>query len=154
MIRSRSYFVRLGLLLAGLCSLVLIGVLLAGGFNTGPAEGEVTGTVSLKGVGPLPGGEVEFVDEKGTLRTRVIGANGIYRVPGLSLGPKKIVVHSKEGRDGRDPISNAFGPKDGKRPTVKPALKIHARYNDFKTTDLEYTVVKGEQRHDIELDGP
>jgi hypothetical protein len=148
--RSKQFFAGLGRLLAGSGSLVLMGLLVASGCNSAPPEGEVTGTVRVKGGGPLPAGEVTFVDENGTRWTRAIGPTGGYRVPGLPLGPKKIVVQSMAPGKA---VSNAFGTKD-KRTAPTPVLKIHKRYINAKTTDLEYTVRKGEQTYDIELDGP
>jgi hypothetical protein len=149
MVHSRRFLARMGLALVGGCSLVLLGLLLAGTFNARSPEGEVTGTVRIKGGEFLPAGEVTFVDEKGNSKTRAIGPGGAYRVPGLPLGPMKIVVRSMQ--PGAAVIS-AFGKDGNKSPPTKPKLKIHKRYEDASTSNLEYTVRKGEQTYNIELD--
>ncbi len=127
----------------------LLGFLLVCGCSSQSQEGEVSGTVRIKDGDFLQAGEVTFVDEHGISRTRGIGEGGAYRVPGLPLGPMKIVVRSLA------PGSTGFSAvgKPGEKPIVAPKpIKIREKYQKVELTDLTYTVRKGEQKHEIVLE--
>jgi hypothetical protein len=128
---------------------VFIGTLLVCGCSSGTKQSEVSGTVRIKDGDPLPGGDVTFIPEHGDAITRGIGPGGAYRVPGLPLGPVKIVVCS------RAPGSTGFAAvgKPGEPPPRPPkAIKIREKYQKPELTDLTYTVGKGAQTHNIELE--
>jgi hypothetical protein len=138
------------------------------------ATGTVSGTVTYKGKA-LKAGTVTFMtDEGGHVFSSEIKEDGTYTVSRVPAGPVKITVRSVEaftppgagmmmGRGG--------GPKGapgGAADNIKPppgvdmsgfnpsssndkAMKIPAKYKDFATSGLTYTVTSGGQTHDIPL---
>jgi len=114
---------------------LILGATGCGGDSTGPI---VKGTVKYKGA-PLPGGAVTLVSATdATQRTGSINEeDGRYAAVNCPVGDVKISI------DGPTP-SSAGPPK-------APPVTIPAKYKDPKTSGLTYTVVKGEQTHDIDL---
>jgi hypothetical protein len=111
------------------------------------ATGEVAGTVRLKGK-PLSTGRITFTSQANpaVVAFTWIGADGSYRVSDCPVGPVKITVQtvfSRPGRNWQPAASSANG-----RP---PAPIIPARYTNPATTDLEFSVTRGSQSHDVEL---
>jgi hemoglobin len=95
--------------------------------------GDVTGKVFFKGQ-PLQGGEVTFIGKK-TFKG-AIDKDGTFRVKDIEPGEYKVAVTSSPAK-----VAPA---------TPKP-VAIPAKYNDPDTSGLTYTVLKGEQTYDIQL---
>jgi hypothetical protein len=119
----------------------------------------VKGRVLFKGT-PLPGGQLAFHSAKGTSAagTAVIDESGNYSINSPE-GDVKITVDNQmlmpgAAREKRIAEKMGAGPRPGgPQPTeVKGKyVPIPAKYLSPETTDLTYTVKKGEQTHDIEL---
>jgi hypothetical protein len=101
-------------------------------------KGDVSGTVRFNGK-PLAGGQVTFVspDTRDGVHSLIL-ADGSYQVTGCPAGPVKIAVQTGVPRSG---------------PAKRPASpRIPIRYADTSTSGLEYTVNRGEQQYDIDLE--
>jgi hypothetical protein len=125
-------------------------------------KGDITGKVTFKGE-PIPWGRVTFLSEGGNKTahpSRII--NGRYTVRGCPTGLAQISVESfqapkvdkaklpemmRKRVEENDPES--FPPDD----VVGKFLLIPLRYANPTTSELEYTVRRGGQEHDIDL-GP
>jgi hypothetical protein len=133
------------------CAAVVLCVLAGcgkGGLATYPVEGKVT----FKDGKPLFGGSVEFQpvgEQKGKISARgYISPEGTYRMStfkqhdGAIEGKHRVLVIS--------PLPP--GPIDPARP---PKSFIHARFQSYDTSGLEYTVTpKGPNKFDITVDPP
>jgi hypothetical protein len=120
----------------------------------------VKGRVLYKGT-PLPGGEVAFhpAQGEGTSGTAVIDETGNYSI-NAPQGEVKITVDNDMLRPGGGMKQHSAsqgkgaGPRPGgPEPTVVKGkyVQLPAKYRSPETTDLRYTVTKGEQNKDIEL---
>jgi hypothetical protein len=134
----------LGLLLAGLGAVVGC----SGGI------GEVTGQVRYKGE-PLPSGRVSFVCEGGDrpVLTAEI-KNGEYVVSRVPVGQVRIGVATFGVNTTPVPNmpENILPPGGGTGPTPGTFVPIPSRYGDPNTSGLDYTVGRGKQTHDIDLE--
>jgi hypothetical protein len=103
---------------------------------------------------PMPGGQVTFTskDRSNVSVFARIGEDGSYVIHGCPAGPVKITVLALErtrgGKSFDSPQELAAASKRDQRRKL-PAIPL--RYTDPNTTDLEYSVVAGAQRYDIEL---
>ena len=135
---------------------VAVGVLLRPLFS---GKGSVHGTVTLNGA-PVPWGRISFVGETGyrVSKTSQI-KNGRYEIKDIPTGPVKISVESFQAPalapgSATNPMVKGFGPPKGAEPPPEVAgkyLPIPPRYGSPDTSDLEYTVRRGDQEHDVPL---
>jgi len=103
-----------------------------------PKPNQVTGKVMLRGA-PVPGGTVIFEEQggKNTRTTSIIETDGSYRMVNIPPGTVKIgVVPPGKSSDPAKP---------------NPKVDIPVKLQDPKKSGLEYTVVKGDQKYDIDL---
>jgi hypothetical protein len=138
-----------------LLALPLLALVVAG---CGPATGKVSGMVKV-GDKPLPAGWVTFHSQAGTGEAvEVPIKDGHYTIPRMVVGPVKITlrtydaaaVPAAEVPKGVPPMPSdqIKGKHAGPPPAFVPVPK---KYADLKATDLEYTVTRGEQEHNIVL---
>jgi hypothetical protein len=156
--RDRNTLLGMRPILAG-CMLAL--VLATQGCGK-PAPGTITGTVKLNDK-PLEGGTVIFVCDDGReVRRAAIEENGSYTIADVPAGPATIAVI------GQEPLPTNFGPQMGDAPTIKDAFKkgfndpvpaavrkrvrVPTRYQKPESSGLTYTVLSGDQKHDIPLE--
>jgi hypothetical protein len=109
--------------------------LLASGCG-GRAVGAISGTVKFQDQ-PLPEGIISFVTEKGEVVTGKI-QDGTYEVKAVPVGPARITV-----RQIIDPLAQ--------NPKPSRVREISVRYQSADDSGLTYTVVRGSQVHDFEL---
>src|SRR5262249_46061497 len=120
-----------------------------------PKTGQVTGKVLLDGR-PLEGGVVTFYSQGKPVEPYAgIGTDGTYTVEKAPVGEVKISVASPSSGRAAGPNQGKMGmgepagpPKDGTTPKQR---KVPPRYNDPASSGLSYTVVEGEQTHDLKL---
>jgi hypothetical protein len=136
-------------------------VLLLAALTTGcgASTGTVSGVVKYRGA-PLPAGRVTFLCKTGkkpVFRTD-IEKNGEYTVEDVPVGPVVILVESFPPAPATAPSPDVPGmnpPGGAPAPKPKPPGKyvaIPRKYNDFENPALTYTVVRGEQTHDLVLE--
>lgn len=143
---------------------LLCGLVIAAGCSTVKHETEhakVTGQVTYKGK-PVTGGRVTFVaTEGGWVEGGNIDKNGNYSV-NAPVGHVKICVDnsmlnasaSGKGTKHETGMKGAGKPRPD-APEAKPPegtwMKIPVKYFSAETTDLTYTVQKGDQTYNIDL---
>jgi hypothetical protein len=120
----------------------------------GGGQGTVSGRVRFRGE-PLPSGRVTFVCEGGDKPVLTADVrDGAYTIPGAPVGPAKVAVATYPVRT--TPVPNM--PPDVLPPGGGPAapagkyVALPARYGDPEQSGLSYTVRKGHQTHDIDLE--
>jgi hypothetical protein len=124
-----------------LVGLFLLGLAAGGCSGSGSKEGPtgtVSGTVTYAGT-PLTAGVVNFIGEKRTA-SGPIQPDGRYTVT-APVGAAKITVTTTQ-------------PAAGAAPDIMggaKAVPIPSRYANPASSNLEYTVTKGKQTHDIDL---
>jgi hypothetical protein len=131
---------------------------------TSKAKGVVTGKVTFN-KRPVTMGNVAFVGENNRTGSGVISRDGTYTVSDAPVGDVKIVVtvpHRPPMMMGRGP-NMPKAPKDMKMPAdmMQPdgsdlkdpgsQIPVPDKYTKAETTPLSFTVIKGEQTHDIVL---
>jgi hypothetical protein len=125
-----------------LSSLVIVG---CGG------RGDVSGTVSYNGR-PLVCGTVQFEGSDGILRQGNIETDGRYTVRDVATGEAKAAVSSINPRSSDFiPIEKEGGVKMPRRPDVPGWFPIPPKYDAPHTSELTYTIQRGENKIDIEL---
>lgn len=149
----RRLFTPASLFLAGL---LMIGCGGADGLNRG---GELTGKVTIDDK-PLLGGRVEITSEDGKNAVSAqLRPDGTYTLKEPPLGSCKITVTTsylkgmvpppRAGKTGnKEGASGGMVYPDDVGFTYVP---IPAKYESASTTDLQVTVAKGNQSHDIKL---
>jgi hypothetical protein len=130
---------------------------LAAACNHPPHEtemAEVSGTVNFKGK-PLPGGQVTFVAVKGGFaNSGQIEESGEYKVTS-PVGEVKIGVDNREFEKQAKKAKEQILKRPGAGDPVKHKGKYVAIPNKYYEADksgLTYTVQKGAQKHDINLE--
>ncbi|HTU19317.1 MAG TPA: hypothetical protein VMG10_14750 [Gemmataceae bacterium] len=126
----------------------MLAFLLAGCGGSG--KGEVAGKVTYQGK-PLVFGSVQFIGSDGQPHVSAINTEGNYSLKDvlvgdnhvlvLSLDPRKVVRHDRQGK----PVEE---------PTIDPKLwfPIPEKYSDLKQSDLTFTVEGGKKNtYDIAL---
>jgi hypothetical protein len=146
---------RRGVPFSAFCVFVTLAVV-----GCGKSSGTVSGKVTLDGK-PVPGGSINFacLNEDGqvqTARSASIDKDGSYLVAKIPEGPVKITIQGPP--HGVPPealkrMRSRGGPGPGRTMRIAEGepVDIPTRYTDEKTTDLTYTVVGGNQEHDIAL---
>jgi hypothetical protein len=154
------------------CFGVLLLLLAAAGCGSG--EGTVSGRVLYNGK-PLPAGRVTFrpADPRQNSVSAELDEQGAYQVV-LPTGEVKVSVDNREWEPppaaitGRMPpglppdVQKALGGGRPDQPPPKPPenaprrstgryVKIPDRYYAIETSGLQFTVARGEQKHDLEL---
>lgn len=126
-------------------ALVVLGMMLLAGCDSGPAVAPVTGLVTQDGE-PLAGAMVEFQPDKGAPSYGYTDENGRYEMnyqtdrKGALLGHHYISVRT-EG-EVTDPKTDM---------TVNVPESVPAKFND--KTELEYEVVRGKNTFDVKIEG-
>ena len=115
--------------------------------SCGRPTGVVSGKITCNNR-PLSLGTVAMIDEDGKVASGMI-SDGEYKIENAPVGPVKISVQVYPPSPMMHPPT---GPEAGAKP--KPRLvfiPIPDRYKDASSSGLTYTVVSGEQTHDLEL---
>jgi hypothetical protein len=129
-----------------------------GALGCGSSEGKVSGKVTYKGA-PLKGGNVYFTTADNKTEMSQIDEDGSYTIPQVPPGPVKISVETASLK--KTGSRKSYGPKDIAPGTYTPPdpteakrryVEIPARYEDPQQSGLTYTVTRGSQTHDINLD--
>jgi hypothetical protein len=154
------------------CRWAIATLLLASAAGCGPGQGRVSGRVLLDGK-PVPGGFVMFVpaDLHGQSLTAQLDESGKYTVQ-LPTGEMLISVDNRQFAPPPPRVATPIpkgipasvlakmGRTNAPPPPPPPAetgvrstryVKIPERYYQADTADLKFTVLGGEQQHDIEL---
>jgi hypothetical protein len=123
----------------------------------GKGSGTVSGKVTLDGK-PVPGGSINFacLNEEGKVQTALtaqIDEDGSYRVANIPEGPVKITIQGPARGVPAEAVKkmHVSGPGRMLRMAKGNPVDIPKRYTDENTTDLNYTVTRGNQQHDIGL---
>jgi len=119
------------------------------------APGNVSGEVKYNGQ-PLPDGNITFISQVGdkqTVRGKI--TDGRYSLPGVPVGPVEITVQTIAPSTstlppGVKPITPPAGEPQPAPPTGK-YVPIPQKYGVPEQSGLKYTVVRGDQTHNIEL---
>jgi hypothetical protein len=135
-------------------------VLAGGGCSGRPAEYEITGAVRYKGQ-PVTEGSILFAGEDGGHATAGGDVEqGTYRLQ-APAGTYRIVITTPPPpmMPGPPPPDLGIPPEVVKKMTEearaaakKKRVTLPGTYSQFSSTPLRYTVVKGNQSHDIEID--
>jgi hypothetical protein len=144
--------------------LVLILPLVAG---CGAGEGKVSGRVLFEGA-PLPAGRVTFrpADSRVNSVSVELDEQGNYQAV-LPAGEVKVSVDNSEWEpqpslgpgplppglppEVKKAIAGSAKPKEGGGRGSKRYVKIPERYHQLETSELQFTVVRGEMKKDLEL---
>ena len=132
-----------------LTSFMLLLAIVSGCRPTGPATGEVSGTVSYKGQ-PLPTGTVIFVGPDKRIARSLI-KDGSYKIRDAPVGQVTIGVASHpfvppalQRMQPGQPSPPVEGPDD-------PYLPLPLKYKDPEQSGQTYTVHEGQQTFNITL---
>ena len=128
-------------------SLLILVIEGSGCRRTGPARGNVSGTVTYRGE-PVEEGSIKFYDPtSGRGAQTTLGARGAYRLNtvngGLPVGTYRITIHPSlvlEAGDGTPPIQ-----------VPKQVPDIPDKYRSEETSGLVYTVHEGQNVHDVDM---
>jgi hypothetical protein len=106
----------------------------------GPRNPTVFGKVTFKNV-PLSGGTISFIGKDGLARAD-IEKDGSYRVDDGPRGPVKVAIRS---------VSTTLQKHKGDKMEWVAKSLIPTKFNDPKTSGLEYTIAGDRQQMDIDL---
>jgi hypothetical protein len=127
----------------GLLALVAVGC---------QGKGDVSGKVTYKGK-PLVFGTVQFEGRDGMLRQGNIETDGSYTVSGVATGEAKVAVSSRNPKSSDFiPIQREGGPKLPPRPDYPGWFPIPDKYETPYKSGLTYTIKRGENKINIELE--
>lgn len=134
-------------------------LLLCGSLVFVAATGCGAGTVSVSGIvklqgRPLTSGTVLFHGPDGRVDHSLIAEDGKYIIPESRLGIVRITVQSHAAAPSGLPTRGdpAPGVAPSKRGAAGKVVVLNNRYLDPATSGLTYTVHRGRQTHDIELE--
>jgi hypothetical protein len=114
--------------------------------------GDVSGKVTYKGK-PLVFGTVQFEGSDGRLCQGNIGRDGSYSVTGVATGEANVAVSSLNPKSSDFvPLQREGGPKLPPRPDVPGWFPIPAKYDTPYQSGLTYTIKRGENTIDIDLE--
>jgi len=127
---------------------ILTALLLAVGCGGG--VGTVSGEVKINGQ-PAPQGTISFVGQE-SVKKGASGPieNGKYTVTGIPVGKVRIVLQNLAPPpmvDDKDKAKPKPKPKPKKGKAEPKPLVFPSKYANERTSDLEFTVIKGEQVH-------
>jgi hypothetical protein len=140
----------------------LVGLLAVGCHDSGPAEADVSGIVTVKGK-PLTGGVVTFVSEKGVQNSATIDETGHYSIR-VGVGQNKIAIDNRMMKKG---ASDQGGNRKNAQRVETPRLKtpeaqrvippgtympISDNYTSVETSRLTCDVAPGSQNRDFSLE--
>lgn len=138
-------------------------MLLAGGCAS---KATITGTVTYKGK-PIPSGSITFTPESGAPLVNAPIRDGKYTAESVPTGDAKVSITSLYMNRSSSPMMDPnkrdklAPPKDAppeaqkayqRTPEFKPGLKIPEKYTDPEQSGLSYTVQRGSQTKDFNLD--
>lgn len=112
-------------------------------------ENKIEGKVSYRNT-PIVAGAITFVDEQGNQWSGAI-KDGVYQVRHAGVGVNQVAIESHDS--GPPPglhVKNA--PNDSGPALRTPAVKLPPHYAKPETSGLTYTVRKGQQKYDFNLD--
>lgn len=114
------------------------------------ATGNVSGEVKINGQ-PAPLGIIVFASQEHAKKgASGVIQNGKYTVTGAPVGKVKIVLQNMAGpasdEKDKDKSKSKPKPKPKGKKEPKPLVFPH-KYADEKSSDLEFTVIKGDQQH-------
>ena len=116
-----------------------------------PSTGEVSGKVTFRGE-PVASGTIAFVGADGHVTSGMI-EGGTYRLAKVPLGPARITVFAAPASMPIVPLEMIKkGTAPPPRPPQKKRAPIPTRYQDARQSGLTYTVIPGQQSHDIVLE--
>jgi len=132
--------------------LVFLLVCSSGLLGCGPGKGRVSGTVMYDGKLVMTGTVTFFVEGSPPV-SGWIGADGRYQAANVPTGEAIVVVISTAGGEepakARKPDRNDSKRADKETTASKSA--VPEKYSDPNTTDLKFTVQKGDNTFDITL---
>ena len=115
-------------------------------------QGDVSGKVSYKGK-PLVWGTVQFEGSDNLLRQANINSDGTYVIRGVAVGQAKVAVSSINPQSSDFQMRQIEGKAPPKpRPAVKGWFRIPEKYDAPYKSGLVYTIKRGENKIDIELE--
>jgi hypothetical protein len=157
--KTRAILARCGVGIALVFCLVLTGC------SKAPPTGEVSGMVKFKGE-PIPEGQIHFMAEDGRAASADI-KDGEYHLANAPVGPcgLEILVKQPVGfsnlppqvRKGAVGMMKMAKEQGMAPPEVMPKeastrrIRLPERYSSAQTSGLKYTVVSGEQTHNLDL---
>jgi len=157
----KSNFFRSATASRGICGPVLL-LFLAAGCSS---KGTITGKVTYKGK-PLPVGTVMFVSEQGEGTVTADIQDGEYKAMKVPTGPAKIAVYTPPSQSPPaqymakmippKEVLQQLAPDKSSEDIAKSAQKpksvpIPEKFHDPNTSGLKYTVKRGLQVYDIDL---
>jgi hypothetical protein len=133
-------------------TLPALAILLSG---CGGGKGDVSGKVTYKGKAVVYG-QVGFVGPDGNPRAAKINPDGSYSVTDVAAGEAKITVSSvlapPKSTSDRPPDPRYEAPESVDPDTAKKWFPIPLDYGDIGKTKLRFTVKRGSNSYDIQLD--
>src|SRR5262245_18162987 len=115
-------------------------------------QGDVSGEVSYKGKS-LVWGTVQFEGSDNLLRQANINSDGTYSVHGVAVGQAKVAVSSINPQSSDFQMRQVEGKAPPKpRPKVAGWFRIPEKYDAPYKSGLVYTIKRGENKYDIELE--
>jgi len=113
--------------------------------------GDVSGKVTFQGK-PLVFGTIVFEGSNGALHQGNIAKDGSYVVSGVATGEAKAAVSSRNPKSSDFiPIQRGGAPKPPPRPDFPGWFPIPSKYDAPYTSGLTYSIQRGENKIDIEL---
>jgi len=131
--------------------LLLIALLLAAVVGCGTNKtGTISGVVTFQGK-PMPGGFIHFysiaADGKfSDQKTAPINNDGTYSIAKVPVGDVRITVQAPPGA-----LEKNVTEKGGLPKRAPPPVNLPPKYQSVEQTDLKYTVMPGNQKHDLIL---
>ena len=114
-------------------------------------QGDVSGKVSYKGK-PLVWGTVQFEGSDNQIRQANINSDGTYVIRGVAVGQAKVAVSSINPQSSDFQMRQVEGkPPPKPRPKVQGWFPIPEKYDTPYKSGLVYTIKRGENTFDIEL---
>lgn len=157
MVRRASFFGRRA---SAAALIALAGIV---GCNSSPAKGNVTGKVTLNN-SPVTSGRITFHHENGKdAATALLNPDGAYSVTDVPTGEVKVTVESlpfaqfgnksQVPRAGGSKMVDPTGKMTGADPLAGGGkfVPIPQKYQRPATTDLKYTVKRGDNEINIDL---
>jgi hypothetical protein len=114
-------------------------------------RGDVSGKVTYKGKA-LVWGTVQFEGSDKAIKQGNIQSDGTYSIQGVATGEAQVAVSSINPKSSDFQVRQAEGgPPPKPRPEVKGWFPIPEKYDAPYTSGLTYTIKRGENKIDIDL---